>query len=187
MPTVWALDDRSQLHKDANQLLDQNLLGDEPVRAIIRGTYDSALVGTDRRAFVFKKGMFSGALLGKRLASYDYRNLSGVQLETGLISGVLSLQGPGIASQDLSYWSSGKSDPMKAPHALALNSTHFKQARDGVALLREMIARAQASPATQGQRPDALDQLKKLGELRDAGILTTAEFDAKKAEILSRM
>jgi hypothetical protein len=31
---------------------------------------------------------------------------------------------------------------------------------------------------------DVYDQLKKLGELREAGILTDAEFDAKKTQIL---
>lgn len=34
---------------------------------------------------------------------------------------------------------------------------------------------------------DPVKQLRKLAELRDAGILTTAEFDTKKAEILGRM
>ncbi|HUZ88198.1 MAG TPA: RDD family protein [Candidatus Acidoferrales bacterium] len=34
---------------------------------------------------------------------------------------------------------------------------------------------------------DLFEQLKKLGELRDAGVLTAEEFDAKKAEILARM
>jgi hypothetical protein len=32
-----------------------------------------------------------------------------------------------------------------------------------------------------------MDQLKKLGELRDAGVLTNQEFDAKKADLLSRL
>ncbi len=31
------------------------------------------------------------------------------------------------------------------------------------------------------------DQIRKLAELRDSGVLTEAEFDAKKAELLSRM
>jgi hypothetical protein len=34
---------------------------------------------------------------------------------------------------------------------------------------------------------DPIDQLRRLGELRDAGIVTEAEFAAKKAEILSRL
>jgi hypothetical protein len=35
--------------------------------------------------------------------------------------------------------------------------------------------------------PEALEQLRKLGELRAAGVLTEAEFDAKKAELLRRV
>ncbi len=34
---------------------------------------------------------------------------------------------------------------------------------------------------------DPIEQLKKLGELRDAGVLTDEEFAAKKAEVLARM
>ena len=46
-----------------------------------------------------------------------------------------------------------------------------------------------AAPAPAPDAPAALsddvyEQLKKLGELREAGILTDAEFDAKKAHIL---
>ena len=35
--------------------------------------------------------------------------------------------------------------------------------------------------------PDALEQLRKLGELRDANVLTQSEFEAKKAELLQRV
>ena len=183
MANTWALDDRAQLHKDANALLTQNLTSGERIMVIIRGTFDSALIATDRhafvfkRAFVFKKRFFAGAAFGKKLASYDYRDLTGVQLETGVTSGVVSLQGPGIASEDLSYWSSGKGDPKKAPHALALASAHFEQARAGIARLRELIAAV----------PDVTEQLRTLGELRDARFLTEAEFNSKKAELLARM
>jgi hypothetical protein len=36
-------------------------------------------------------------------------------------------------------------------------------------------------------QPDILDQVRKLGELRDAGVLTEEEFAAKKAELLRRL
>lgn len=44
----------------------------------------------------------------------------------------------------------------------------------------------EVAPATADQAfsDDVYDQLKKLGELRDAGILTDDEFQAKKARIL---
>lgn len=35
--------------------------------------------------------------------------------------------------------------------------------------------------------PDALEQLRKLGELRSSGVLTEAEFEAKKVELLRRV
>src|SRR5450759_4549275 len=138
MANTWALDDRAQLHKDANALLTQNLTSGERIMAIIRGSFDSALIATDRRAFVFKKRFFAGAAFGKKLASYDYLNLTGVQLETGVTSGVVSLQGPGIASEDVSYWSSGKGDPKKAPHARALASARLLEVRAGIARLRDV-------------------------------------------------
>ena len=44
---------------------------------------------------------------------------------------------------------------------------------------------AEAAPAK--AEPDAMEQLKKLAELKDAGILTEEEFNAKKAELLARI
>jgi len=44
-----------------------------------------------------------------------------------------------------------------------------------------------ATPLPEASAPDPMAQLRQLGELRDAGVLTDAEFDAKKADILGRM
>lgn len=41
-----------------------------------------------------------------------------------------------------------------------------------------------APPAAGGLTDEVIEQLKKLGELRDAGILTEEEFSAKKASLL---
>jgi len=51
----------------------------------------------------------------------------------------------------------------------------------------QAAAPAAPAPATApagGDMDAKIAQLKQLGELRDAGILTDAEFDAKKAQIL---
>lgn len=42
-----------------------------------------------------------------------------------------------------------------------------------------------AAPPAAPAAPDPLEQLKKLGELRDSGVLTAEEFEAKKAQILA--
>ena len=49
------------------------------------------------------------------------------------------------------------------------------------------LAPADLRPADPGPSPDVLEQLRQLGELRKAGVLTDAEFDAKKAELLGRI
>ena len=56
------------------------------------------------------------------------------------------------------------------------------------AVLRDAVHQAVAPAQPQHQaRPDVLDQLAKLGELRDAGVVTDAEFQIKKAELLERL
>lgn len=44
-----------------------------------------------------------------------------------------------------------------------------------------------ASASAPPPQPDVMDQIRKLGELRDAGILSEDEFSAKKAELLGRL
>jgi hypothetical protein len=53
---------------------------------------------------------------------------------------------------------------------------------DGSGVGLPMAPQAAAAPAPSAADP--LDQLKKLGELRAAGVLTDAEFEAKKAQLL---
>jgi hypothetical protein len=45
----------------------------------------------------------------------------------------------------------------------------------------------QAQTAPAAAAPDPMEQLRKLGALRDAGVLTDTEFETKKADLLSRL
>jgi predicted RNA-binding Zn-ribbon protein involved in translation (DUF1610 family) len=44
-----------------------------------------------------------------------------------------------------------------------------------------------AAVTVPSSQPDPIEQLKRLGELRDSGVLTPDEFDAKKTELLTRL
>ncbi len=83
-----------------------------------------------------------------------------------------------------------------ATHAAVATSVHGKVSRRQQAQWAQQTAAAPvaAAPApapAAASSPPAndmgamLEQLKQLGELRDAGILTPEEFDAKKAQILA--
>jgi Short C-terminal domain/Domain of unknown function (DUF4429) len=71
----------------------------------------------------------------------------------------------------------------------AVTFTRHHQAEfDAVrARVEEYIAQKSAPPSVVPAAPDITDQLKKLAELRDAGVLTDAEFESKKSELLSRL
>jgi len=53
--------------------------------------------------------------------------------------------------------------------------------------MRNVQNRAPAAPAPPAGAPSITEQIKKIAELRDMGILSTEEFEAKKKELLSRM
>lgn len=59
----------------------------------------------------------------------------------------------------------------------------FGAAAETLTGIGDPAAAAAAAPAG----PDPLDQLKKLDELRTAGVVTDAEFEAKKAELLAEL
>ena len=44
-----------------------------------------------------------------------------------------------------------------------------------------------ASPVTAAASPDAVEQIRKLGELRDDGLITQAEYDQKRSELRGRI
>lgn len=189
---IDALRDRGRLHEKANDALDQNLAEDESVEVIITGPSNQAIIGTPRRAFVYKKGFMAGATLGSELTSWDYRNLVGVQMHTGMLTGAVVLQAPGQSGTATNGWKHGDGDPYKAPNAIPINRP-WEPATEGVARLRQLIDDANrsggATPSHSTSPPavDPIAQLRQLGELRDVGVLTLEEFETKKAEILRRI
>lgn len=51
--------------------------------------------------------------------------------------------------------------------------------------LQQSTAPTQAMPSS--SQPDVYEQLRKLGELRDLGVVTPEEFEQKKRELLARI
>jgi hypothetical protein len=181
---------RVRLHPKANEALDKNLEPGEEVLVVITGPSNQAVIGTDRRAFIYKnkKGFMAGAAFGSEITSWDYRNLVGVQLHTGMMSGALVLQAPGQSGTKTNYWKQGDDDPYKAPNAIPVVRP-FDQAQAGVAELRRLIAQADtptAQPTVPASNGASIsDELAKLADLKQQGVLTDEEFAAAKARLLT--
>lgn len=182
------LADRSRLHKKCNSELDANLAPNEIVQVVITGPSNQAVIGTDRRVFVYKKGFMAGATFGAEMTSWDYRNLVGVQIHTGMMTGAVVLQAPGQSGTKTSFWGQGDGDPYKAPNAIPIGRP-YDDAKVGVATLRQLIEEAHrahlpsSAPAAPGS--SLVEELKKLAELHAAGVLSAEEFATAKARLLA--
>lgn len=143
----------------------------EQVLNLERGEYDGReglMAVTDRRILFLEQGM-----VRHRFEDFSYDRINSVRTSTGMRSGKLTV--------------------FVAGHKHEINDIRPKQraveigdyVRTRAASPSEVAASATAADVPSSD--DAMEQLRKLGELRDAGVLTPEEFDAKKTELLSRL
>jgi hypothetical protein len=123
----------------ARAAIEQGLMAGEDVLLVIRGTGTTAIACTDRRAFIFKKGLLAGATFGHKLASFAYETIVGVELHSGAMTGAIVIHVPGAGWVSTSYWSNEKSDPHKAYNAIPI-ARPYADAQAGVGTLRALIS-----------------------------------------------
>jgi hypothetical protein len=179
----------ADLNRHAAKAVAGSLEPGETIEVVIAGPSNQAVVGTNRRAFIYKKGFMAGATLGSELTSWDYRNLAGVQIHTGMMNGAVVLQAPGQAGVSTNVWKNKDSDPYKAPNAIPIVRP-FDDAQAGVAKLRKLVAahhsaQAPASPAAPAG--SVADEIRQLADLRAGGALSEEEFADLKAALIRRM
>jgi hypothetical protein len=178
------------LGKKEEARLKENLLPGENVICQCVGPYGQSLVLTNRKVLIIKTGMMAGTTFGAKVTSFDYRNITSVEVKMGPLSGAFQISAGGIQASDKGYWGGGPSDAYKSPNMIPVLRQTFSDFQKAANLIRTMASDAARPAQVVAPQPvpaDPLEQLRRLGELRDSGILTPEEFEAKKAELLSRM
>jgi hypothetical protein len=118
---------------------------------------------TERRLLFFKDGW-----TGKTSEDFPREKVSSVQFSAGLLIGRITVFASGNKAE----------------------ITNVNK-HDGKRIVDNM--RARLSEPTSEAEPvapppaDPVEQIRKLGELRDAGVITESEFEEKKRDLLSRM
>ncbi|CPU70609.1 Uncharacterised protein [Mycobacteroides abscessus] len=138
---------------------------DERVVELAQGVYNNhqgMLVLTTQRLFFFDKG-----LLGAGVEEFDFNAIGSLGFSKRLGGEAIDISISGRSAQ-IKQIAHGRGETLIAA---------FRRVRSEAAAPAQPVAAA----------PDLADQIRKLSELRDAGILTEAEFNAKKADLLSRM
>lgn len=152
--------------------LEDHLWHDEMVEYITRGTYGpgtGVVVLTDRRLFFLKDGRLS-----KTSEDFPLEKISSVQWATGVLTGKIVVFASGNRAEITNVQ---KADGKTMTDALRARLTQ-----------RPALAPKQSDPTAEGgDRGRIYDELRRLGELRDAGVLTDQEFETQKAALLSQL
>ncbi|GAB3244467.1 PH domain-containing protein [Arthrobacter pigmenti] len=151
--------------------LESHLWEGEMVHSIGAGAYGGGiglLALTDRRLLFLKDGIMSQVS-----EDFPFDKISSIQWHAGMIQGSITV-----------FVSGNKAE---------IRSVAKDTGQAIVDTIRERISTSSIrTPKTEAFTPpppsdDIIDQIKQLGELRDAGILTENEFSTKKAELLDRL
>jgi PH (Pleckstrin Homology) domain-containing protein/putative oligomerization/nucleic acid binding protein len=140
----------------------------ETVERMTTGAYGKGtglVVLTARRLFFIQDGVLS-----KTSEDFPLEKVSSVQWSSGMLMGSITIFASGNKAE--------------------IKNVQKDDGKEIVDLIRHRLTspppvqRAEAAPA---EGPDVYDQLRKLGELRDAGVLTPEEFDEKKSRLLAQL
>lgn len=150
----------------------EHLDNDEQVVVGVLGTYETkimnqdsvrsgALIATNKRLVFFAK-----KLMGYDLEVFPYSNISSIEASKGLMG------------HKINIFSSG-------------NKVKMKWIKDGenmkklIGYTKDNIGKSHAGQSNSST--DTAEQIKKLSELKEQGILTQEEFESKKRELLAKM
>ena len=133
----------------------------ETVERMATGRYGRGvglLALTDRRLVFLHRGRLS-----QTTEDFPIGRITTVQWHAGVLSGTITVHATGKRAE--------------------ITNVHKDDGRELTDRLRERIAQPAPAPGGDG----VIEQIRRLGELRDAGIVTEEEFAAKKAELLRRL
>ncbi len=169
-PDVQAAKDKMRVKwgggREIKRLI-EHLWEDETVEKMTTGQYGKGqglIVLTDRRLVFIKDGRMS-----KTTEDFPLDKISSIQWSSRLALGTIIVFASGNKAE--------------------IKNVNKDDGKEMVDLLRGRLSSPSArdmAPAA-SEQPDVMEQLKKLGELRDAGVVTDEEFEAKKADLLARL
>jgi hypothetical protein len=128
------------LGKRGEEILAENIRSGENILIKLKGTFGEGFILTDNHIYIVKWGFNTGNLFGGRCTAFDYRNLTGIEINKSLINGVVELLSPATQSASLSYWG-GNNSAQKSNHAITFQRQKFSIFQKAILIGRDMIAK----------------------------------------------
>lgn len=154
----WKLGSRREIKKLPSHLHDGEIVGEMACGQYGGGT--GLLVLTNERIIFLREGWIGAAhedFMLHRVTSVGFKSMLG--------TGKVTIHASG--------------------NTVDIDSVVSKDGKRFAAAAREVLS--QPAPASVPSQHDPLEQLKKLGELRDAGVISPEDFEKKKVELLGKV
>ncbi len=193
---------KGKLSQKASEAILRQCHGDEQPWLILTSSGGAGtLVGFDDRMAIIKTGaltsFMAGSLGGERSATFHFTDITGIEYNSGFMNGVLEVLTPsysGTANRD--YWTgvsasrnADSNNPWTPSNTLPLAKLEYTQYLAEINELKSRISKSKQQSVQVVVAPAAAnglaDQLAKLAELRDSGVLSDEEFGAAKTRLLS--
>lgn len=172
------------LGKKESALLSQHLATGEKVLGQVIGSFGQAVIATDHKLLIIKTGMMSGQAFGGKATGFDYRTVVGIEVRTGFAQGEFEVLAGGLGNNQRSNLGA-KVNMAEQPNGVVFGKVDASAFNAIAGKIRELSANAHApaQPAA-GETHSVADELAKFAALRDQGVITEEEFQARKAALL---
>lgn len=168
------------------RLLKQNLRTGETVEFCIVGNFKQSIVALNERLVIIKPGFMAGATFGARVTSFYYRDITGIEVNTGLINGVIEICTPSYeGTRQKDFWSMDRDrDPAKVSNCIPINKISLKICQPFLEKLHAKIDDAKRSTIVSSTTSEVSTEIERLAGLHSRGILSDEEFIQAKKKLL---
>jgi hypothetical protein len=170
----------------AGEILNNTLNSGETLYIFAKGVTGQYIAATNSRVIIIKTGITGGSFfkpVGTACNSFPYEQIASVDYQWAVFEGTLKITVSGLRDWRVPLFETKD----RAANIITFADPErekFKVVKNKIDELRGAFQ----SKATPTMVTESIpDQIKKLAELRDAGILTSEEFENKKAELLKRL
>lgn len=196
---------KQKLPKHLVEAIKRNSKSNEVPMMLISGTTDStegSLIVYADRCVISKSGFWggfmSGSLGGARDATFYFRDITGIEYNSGLLNGVLEILTASYSGGDTKdFWQGildvprglSKNDPRVQSNSLPLPKADYMSAKPLIDKLRTMIHESKDTKVmvvnqSQSAGGSVAEEIQKLAELLEKGLIDEAEFKSAKLKLL---
>ena len=171
--------------------LDAHTTAGERAEFCLRGDLNHSLIALDERLLIVKPGFHAGTTFGSLVTTIYYRDVTGIQLHTFLLSGWIEISSPSFQGRERKrnrHPRTSDRDVYKLPNCVPIHKRRVPHYGPSLERLRELVARTkEAKPreARPGGLSSVVVELERLEALRTRGTISADEFAAAKELVLA--